>query len=118
MKKIYETWRYGWEYLFSDELSTYYTYFTVILAECALFWIVAERTIALQFTIILIGCILNVIICALLKGIKEELWVSILYIGVLLRKAFSKKSVICPLTWQSVSVAYSFTSPSLYSVEI
>ena len=82
MKKIYETWRCGWEYLFSDELSTYYTFFTVLLAECALLWCHEEKIVAFLFTLILIGCIFNVIICAALKGVKEKLWVSILYISV------------------------------------
>lgn len=82
MKKIYETWRCGWEYLFSDELSTYYTFFTMILAECALLWCHAEKIVAFPFTLLLIACILNVIICAALKGAFEELWVSILYISV------------------------------------
>ena len=82
MKKIYETWRQGLEYLFTDDLNSYYTFFTTCLIECALFWVFAEKAIALPFTVILIGCILNVLICAALKGAFERLWVSTLYIGV------------------------------------
>ena len=82
MKKIYETWRRGLEYLFTDDLNSYYTFFTTCLIECALLWVFAERPIAFPFTGVLIGCIFNVIICAALKGVFERLWVSILYIGV------------------------------------
>lgn len=72
MKKIISTWILGWHYLFSDEgLNSFYTFFTVIFAECAYVWAFCESHEALLLTIVFMGYIITVIETAWLKGKYE-----------------------------------------------
>ena len=86
MKKILEKWKRGCHYLIEDDLISYYTFFTVILAECSYLWTFYEAEIAVPFTLILLGYIINVLGTAWLKGIVEgsvfSAIVSIIYIIV------------------------------------
>ena len=74
-----------WE-LICDDLISYYTFFTVILAECAYLWATKDASIALPFTVILLCYIANVIICAIMKGKcgdrKKDLLISKIYLWV------------------------------------
>lgn len=64
---MFDNWFEGWAYLLSDDLVSYYSYFTTIFAEIALLWgFGVENT--LIYTILLIGCIVNVFLTAFLKG--------------------------------------------------
>ena len=84
MKKLIEKWNRGCHFLIEDDLISYYTFFTVILAECSYLLAFHETEIAIPFTLILLGYIVNVIGTAWLKGIVEgsifSTIVSILYI--------------------------------------
>lgn len=81
---LIERWKRGVGNFFEDELISFYTYFTLIFAECAYLWTVCEKTLAIQFTVILLGYVLNVVLCAWLKGETEgtklEVVISIYYI--------------------------------------
>lgn len=68
LEDVFEAWSDGLGYLIGDELNSYYTFFTVILAECAYLWAFYEKEIAMPFTVILFGYALNVIIGAVLKS--------------------------------------------------
>lgn len=62
-----EAWSEGWAYLCSDDLVSYYSFFTVIFAEIAFLWGFGVEN-ALIFSILLAGCIVNVLFTAFLKG--------------------------------------------------
>lgn len=87
MKKLISVWLNGWKYLFSDEgLNSFYTFFTVIFAECAYLWAFYEASVAIPLIAILLGYVLNVILTAKVKGDQEgtkwEALFSFLYLGV------------------------------------
>ena len=71
MKKLIGEWKRGVGYFFQDELISFYTFFTVILAECSYLWAFHEETWAFCLTAILLGYVFNVIVCAWLKGACE-----------------------------------------------
>lgn len=76
---MFDNWFEGWAYLLSDDLVSYYSYFTTIFAEIALLWgFGVENT--LIYTILLIGCIVNVFLTAFLKGcwFATEKWQRVL----------------------------------------
>lgn len=62
-----DNWLEGWANLLSDDLISYYSYFTAIFAEIALFWGFGVENV-LFYTILLLGCVVNVLITAFLKG--------------------------------------------------
>lgn len=86
MVDLIESWIDGLGYLIADDLISFYTFFTVILAECSYLWGFHEVSIAIPFTIILLGYMINVIVFAFLKGRSEgtklEKLFSILYVIV------------------------------------
>lgn len=86
MKNLIGNWLEGLSYLINDDLISFYTFFTVIFAECSYLWAFHESTVAIPITVILLGYMLNVIIFACLKGFTEgtklEKVFSILYVSV------------------------------------
>ena len=86
MKNLIENWNDGLNYLITDDLISFYTFFTIILAECSYLLSFHEFADAIPITIILLGYMLNVIVFARLKGNAEgtklELVFSILYVTV------------------------------------
>ena len=62
-----DNWFEGWVNLLSDDLISYYSYFTAIFAEIALLWGVGVED-AMIYTILLLGCIANVLFTAWFKG--------------------------------------------------
>lgn len=86
MKNLIGNWLNGLSYLINDDLISFYTFFTVIFAECSYLWAFHESTVAIPSTVILLGYMLNVIIFAYLKGFTEgtklEKVFSILYVSV------------------------------------
>lgn len=86
MKNLIENWNNGLNYLITDDLISFYTFFTIILAECSYLLSFHEFADAIPITIILLGYMLNVIVFARLKGNAEgtklELVFSILYVTV------------------------------------
>ena len=86
MKNLIESWIDGLSYLITDDLISFYTFFTVILAECSYLWGFHEVSVAIPITVILLGYMLNVIVFSFLKGCSEgtklEKLFSILYVIV------------------------------------
>lgn len=86
MKNLIENWNNSLHYLITDDLISFYTFFTIILAECSYLLGFYEFADAIPITIILLGYMLNVIVFARLKGNAEgtklELVFSILYVTV------------------------------------
>lgn len=86
MKNLIENWMNGLSYLIADDHISFYTFFTVVLTECAYLWAFHESAIAIPITVILLGYILNVIVFSQLKGnvegTKLEKVFSILYVLV------------------------------------
>ena len=62
-----DNWLEGWANLLSDDLISYYSYFTAIFAEIALLWGFGVED-AMIYTILLLGCIANVLFTAWFKG--------------------------------------------------
>ena len=62
-----DNWFEGWAYLLSDDLVSYYSYFTAIFAEIALLWGFGVEDVMI-YTILLLGCIVNVLFTAWFKG--------------------------------------------------
>ena len=62
-----DNWLEGWAYLLSDDLVSYYSYFTAIFAEIAILLGFGVENV-LIYTILLAGCIVNVLLTAFLKG--------------------------------------------------
>lgn len=90
MKNLIENWFENWceglSYLIADDHISFYTFFTVILAECSYLWGFHEISVAIPITVILLGYMLNVMVFARLKGNAEgtklEKVFSILYVSV------------------------------------
>lgn len=86
MKKFFENWKgIAINYLIEDDLISFYTFFTVIFAECAYLWAFQPKFVSIGLTIVLLACIANVLVFAWLKGLyegsKAELTVARLYIA-------------------------------------
>ena len=83
MKSLVECWLTGIEYLITDDLISFYAFFTTILAEIAFIWASAFEN-AFAFSVILMLCILNVIVCSFYKGeyegCKQERLVARIYV--------------------------------------
>lgn len=86
LEDLLEMWSDGLSYLITDDLISFYTFFTIIFAECAYLWAFYEVEEAIPFTIILLGYVLNVIVGAVHKswyeGEREEVGCTILYVVV------------------------------------
>lgn len=84
MKRLVELWRTGLDWLITDYCISFFTYFTIIFAECAYVWSYYSTEVAIPFTVILLAYVLNVIVFGWLKGIwegtRKELIFSILYV--------------------------------------
>lgn len=85
MKKFFENWKgITVNYLIEDDLISFYTFFTVIFAECAYLWAFQTTGVAIGFTFVLLAYIANVLVFAWLKGCFEgsnqELTIARLYI--------------------------------------
>ena len=84
MKKIVKFWKSGITWLLTDDLISFYTYFSIIFAECAYLWSYFPSSVAMPFTIILLAYVINVIVFGCLKGLWEgakiEMIFSILYV--------------------------------------
>ena len=84
LEEACEMWGDGLSFLITDDLISFYTFFTVIFAECAYLWAFYEEAVAIQFTVILLGYVLNVIVGAVLKswheGERKEVYCAILYV--------------------------------------
>lgn len=70
MRNFFDNWLRGVSYLITDDLISYYTYFTMVLAEVAYLWGSFPK-LALPFTCILIASILNIVVSSLFKGRYE-----------------------------------------------
>ena len=85
LEKTVDMWTDGVSYLFGDSLISFYTFFTLIFAECAYLWAFCEKALAISFSVILLGYVLNVGVCAWFKGMHEgerkELVFTILYVA-------------------------------------
>lgn len=86
MKKLLEKWKFGSFCLIQDDHISYYTFFTIILAECSYLWVFHKPEIAIPLTLIMLGYIVNVIVTAWIKGIFEgtmfDTILSIIYVVV------------------------------------
>lgn len=86
MKTLLQKWSMGVSYLFADDLISFYTFFTIIFAECAYLHARRPGDIANVFTVILLGYVVDVIVCAWAKGTAErktgELMVAICYLMI------------------------------------
>lgn len=84
MRDILETWQEGISYLLGDDLISFYTFFTVIFAECAYLWAFEITSTAIWLTIVLLAHVVNVMVFSWLKGfyegMKQEVLVSRFYI--------------------------------------
>lgn len=70
LKDFFEEWLSGVKFITEGELTTFYTYFSIVISEIICLW-VAFHEIALPFTILGILSMLNILICADLKGRYE-----------------------------------------------
>ena len=84
MKDLFESWMDGVGILIEDDLISYYTFFTVILAEISYFLAFQPLSEAIPLAIIFFGYMLNVIVCSIVKGnfegTKIEKICSIVYV--------------------------------------
>ena len=78
MKNLIDSWKKGLFCLFTDDLTSFYSFFTIIFSECVFLRIFAIQKMEL-FTIILIGYIADVLVCAFFKGIFEDTWIEVLF---------------------------------------
>ena len=82
MKNLISNWKTGLCYLFSDDLISFYTFFTIILAEFVYLRIFCVDPIIMPFTIILTGYVINVLVCALLKGYFEGCILEVIFTAI------------------------------------
>ena len=79
---LYDYWFDGIEYLFTENVISFYTFIYTVFAEIAFLWAFGFKT-ALPFTIILIAAVLNIVVSAFLKMAvectKPELYVARAY---------------------------------------
>lgn len=85
LEEVVDMWTDGVSYLFGDAVISFYTFFTLIFAECAYLWTFQEKSLAIPFSVILLGYVLNVCVWALFKGWHEgerkELVFTIIYVA-------------------------------------
>ena len=86
MRNFIENWKDGWGCLIGDDLISFYTFFTLILAEISYLFAFQPLSVAKPLALIFFGYMLNVIICAVTKGnfegTKFERICSIIYVVV------------------------------------
>lgn len=87
MGRLLGSWLSGVSYLFYDDTISFYTFFNIILAECAYLWGFQSTKTATIFTLILIGYIFTVLIFSWLKGNYEGTFIervcALIYVIVL-----------------------------------
>ena len=71
MKKILSAWKYGYSYLFGDDLVSFYSFFTMIFAGCAWLFSYQDLSVAIPLTIVMLGYIANTVLFSWLKGNTE-----------------------------------------------
>ncbi len=71
MRKLLDAWLNGVSYMLCDGSISFYTFFNIILAECAYLWRFQSIKTAMIFTFVLIGYIITVLIFSWLKGNYE-----------------------------------------------
>lgn len=72
MKKFFENWKeIAVNYLIEDDLISFYTFFTVIFAQCAYLWAFQSKSVAIGLTIVYLAYIANILVFAWLKGCYE-----------------------------------------------
>lgn len=70
MRDLFENWMMGISYLITDALISFYAFFTTILVEIAFLWAFGFEY-SFAFTILLMACIINVLVCSWFKGEYE-----------------------------------------------
>lgn len=84
MRKLFQTWKAHFYYLIEEHIISYYTFFTVIFAECAYLWAFHTKFISIGLTIVLLAYIGNVLVFSWLKsfneGERKELIMARLYV--------------------------------------
>lgn len=84
MKDLFESWMDGLGCLIDDDLISFYTFFTLVLTEISYLFAFQPLEVAKPLSLIFFGYMLNVIICAVVKGnfegTKLELICSIMYV--------------------------------------
>lgn len=70
MKNLIEHWKQGLGYLCNQNVNSFYVFFTIIFAECIYLRIFLTPQTAASFTMILIGYIVNVLVCSYFKGLR------------------------------------------------
>lgn len=68
MSDIFDNWLDGLSILITDDMISFYTFFTVIFAEISYLWAFMQVKNIIPITIILFGYVLNVVIAAALRG--------------------------------------------------
>lgn len=71
MKKLFQTWKARFDYLIKEHIISFYTFFTVIFAECAYLWAFHTKFISIGLTIVLLAYIANVLVFSWLKSFYE-----------------------------------------------
>ena len=87
VKSVAEMWvSIFFNYLIEDDLISYYTFFTLIFAECAYLFASKPLKLAIPFTILLCLHMVNVIYCGyqkfMFEGTKKEPVIIIVYIAI------------------------------------
>ena len=86
MKDLFESWMDGLGCLIDDDLISFYTFFTLVLAEISYLFAFQPLSVAMPLAIIFFGYMLNVVVCAIVKGnfegTKIEKICSIVYVLV------------------------------------
>ena len=78
MKNLIDNWKAGLSYLFTDDLISFFSFFTIIFSECAYLRFFTTQKMEI-FTIILIGYVVNVIVCAFFKGFWEGTRIEVVF---------------------------------------
>lgn len=72
MKKIFGSWKnVVINYLFQEDLISFYAFFSVIFIECAYLWLFQTKDIVVKFTFLLLAYVVNVVLFSWLKGMNE-----------------------------------------------
>ena len=85
MRKLFQTWKSYFDYLIEEDvIISYYTFFTVIFAECAYLWAFHAKLVPIGLTVVLFAYIVNAIVFSCLKNIyegeRQELIMARLYV--------------------------------------
>lgn len=71
-KNYFNTWKEGFSYLLSDDLISFYSFFTIIFAECIYLKVFCSNSsVAIPLIIVLLSYIVNIIVSSWLIGNYE-----------------------------------------------